>query len=737
MLFSKLGRSHNAGYGMILLVSAFFSHSGHAEPALEEVIVSATKRDVSLRDIPASIAALSGADVEDRGAMQLSDFLEQVPGVSLNPLNVDQNRLSIRGVGADTANLLTSQTAAILIGDTAFSDPFITGVAPDLNPFDLATVEILKGPQGTLFGGSALSGAVRYVPNRPDFEGMSAKAFYQIADTAEGGDSDAAGLAVNLPVSDSFAMRAAGVERDNGGIIDDTRRNLKDVDATHQRSYRGMLRWQPNNRWTVDFLYLRQSSEQDDLASADNTRGDLTRNTTAGESQNDTDFDVATLELRYDFSPGTLVSVTSRINKSLDQNIDGTRAVSPDFDDSVRVLAVQDVNGVSQELRWVSADDGERRLHWVAGVFKLDYEQQFLNAVIGTFNNALASPLPVGPVVAALPAGSSELVTSNADIELTEKAVFGDVGWRITDRLEFSAGLRWFDTETSGRIVSRGALISATTGQSEVVNDAAIQADGYNPKLSLRFELNDNFSIYAAASKGFRFGGIQALSDTPTTEIEEVYGSDKLWNYEIGFRSQWLERRVILDGTVYQIDWDNPQISQKTSDGLFNVVDNVGGAEIDGAELSLQWLTPLTGLRLVSTAAYTDSRSSEPFKAPNGDDVAVGSYMPGTPLWQTFVSLRYERAVGPFNAGGHISHAYVSEAQNDLNGNVTTLGYDTLEAGLNIFAPQWPGRPRLSAIMTNIEDERGIANVLYTNANVQDVYYIRPRTLSIRLSLDF
>ncbi len=708
-----------------------------AQPMLEEVIVSATKRDVSLRDIPASIAVLNGADIEDTGATELADFLAHVPGVSLNPLNADQNRLSIRGVTADTANLLTSQTAAVLIGDSAFSDPFITAVSPDLNPFDLATIEILKGPQGTLFGGSALSGAIRYVPNRPDFEGLMGKGFYQHADVEEGGDGWARGLALNVPISNTLALRVAGVERAGGGIIDDTHREIKDVDEIKQRSYRGALRWQPDDVWTVDLLFLRQSTEQDDLRSADNRDGRRTRNTTPGDSDQETAFDVATLDVRYAFDWGTLASVTSRIHKSMDQTVDGTRAVSPGSDDSVRIPTMQDIEGVTQEFRWISPDDGTARWHWVAGVFLLDYEQQFFNGVFAKLAGVVPTPVAVGPVVGALPAGESELALINADIELTEKAVFGDIGWRITERLEFNLGLRWFDTETAGQIVSSGALILAATGSQENVNDAAIEEDGFNPKLSLRFEVNDAISVYVSGAKGFRFGGIQGISDTPTTDVEEVYASDTLWNYEVGLRSQWFDRQLTVDATVFHIDWDEPQISQRTPDGLFNVIDNVGAAEIDGAELSLHWLTPVDGLQFIATAAYTDSRTTEPFQSQSGDDVPEGTYMPNTPLWQTFVTLKYQRPVGPLIFGAHLAHAYVSEANSDLNRSFTLMGYDTLEAGISLLAPQWPGRPRLSAQMSNIEDTRGINNILRLSDSVADAYYIPPRTLTLRLGVDF
>lgn len=735
-ILSALSFSNNA-------LAAAEVNGPSAPRQIEEVIVSATKRDATLRDIPTSIAVLNGTAIEDAGASQLSDFLEQVPGISLNPVNADQNRLSIRGVAADTANLLTSQTAATLIGDTAFSDPFITAVSPDLNPFDLSTIEILKGPQGTLFGGSALSGAIRYVPNKPEMEAASAKAFYQHSEVKDGDSAWLSGLAINAPLIPELAIRLAGTERHSGGVIDDQRRELEDVDAIDQSSHRAALRWLPSDAWDINLFYLSQSTEQQDLLSADNLDGRRTRNTTAGPSAQETDFDISSIDLRYNNDWGSWVSLTSRINKYANQDLDGTRAVFDGADNAVRLLVEQDVSGLAQEFRWVSNDDGSHALHWVVGAFFLDYEQTLFNGVrssdLGNIVGlSLNLPPALGGIVGGIiPPAALDLAVINADIELQEKAVFGDLGWRISDQLELSLGLRWFDTETSGVLVSSGALILASTGSPEIENDASISEEGINPKMSIRYEFSDRLSVHAYIAKGFRFGGIQGLSDTPTTDINEVYESDELWNYEIGLRSAFFDNTLTVDATVFKIDWDKPQISQKTTDGLFNVIDNVGAAEIDGAELSSQWHTPLDGLSLTGTLAYTDSRTSEPFQSQTGEDVPVGSYMPNTPLWQSFLSIKYRRSIGDVQFGSHLSHAYVSEAKSDLNRSFDTMGYDTLEAGISIFAPSWLGAPRLSAVLSNIEDSKGINNVLLSSNTTQDVYYIRPRTLSVRLGLEF
>lgn len=702
---------------------------------LEEVIVSATKREQAVRDIPASINALSGSSLEEQGAQELADFLKLVPGVTQNPLGSDQSRVTIRGVGADTARLTTSQTTAVMIGETSFSDPLFSAVTPDVNPFDLASVEVLKGPQGTLFGSSGLSGALRYVPEKPRFGEWEGKLSAAKTNTEQAADSDSHAAAINIPLGGDYplALRVVGIERNAGGIVDNLNTGEKDIDDRYQTSERGMLAWQPTNALIVDVLYMEQRTDIDETPFSSDPEGELVRTTTFGPSTQTTAFDIASITGTYSLGWADIVLTGSRMGKFLASDFDATRLVnggSLTGTDAVRLALGQDVTGNTTELRLVS--NNESRLRWIVGGFSLDYTQFFSTTLYSNSGpGGLGLPLP------APPAQRTVLTEITADIDAREIALFTDVSWAFVDNWEISIGLRDYKSIVDGVVKGSGAIILAATGSPEYRNAARISESGISPKLSLTWTPAENLMLYTTVSKGFRMGGIQTISDTPTTDVPETFKSDTLWNYEVGLRGEWFDNNLQTDIAVYKVDWDEPQLVQRTPDNLFNIIDNVGSAEIDGAELAIQYLTPVDGLSVNASAAYTDARTSESFRAPDGTPVKAGTNLPGTGLWQTALTLTYQRSFGPWDLRSSVTHSYVSDAYNDLLQNAEVLGYQSWDAHLSL-SRFWGERSVMLALAaTNLEDERGITNVLYSAEDRQDVYYIRPRSLEMRVSLHF
>jgi iron complex outermembrane receptor protein len=699
---------------------------------LEEVLVTATKREQVLRDIPASISALSGAELEESGAQELADFLRQIPGITQNPLGTDQNRITIRGVGADTARLTTSQTTAIMIGETSFSDPMFSAVSPDVNPFDLSGVEVLKGPQGTLFGSSGLSGAIRYVPAKPQFGQWHFKLSGSLSETNEGDDSTSTSIALNAPVGGDYplALRLVRVDRKVGGIIDDQRTGEEDIDSREQISQRVLLAWEPSDKLIIDAMYMKQESQADEMPFASDTQGKLIRSTTFGPSLQETAFDIANLTATYVTPYADVVLTVSRISKFLDQNLDATRLVnnaSQTGQEIARIALLQDVEGDTQELRFVSNNDGP--IKWIVGGFSLDYSQFFKSTL---YNQSTSNLLPTGgnllpPVV---------LSDITADLEAREIAVFADVSWAFIADWELGLGVRDYRSVVNGAVVGSGAVILAATGAPEYSNIERISESGMNPKASITWTPLEELMVYASVSKGFRMGGIQTITDTPTADVPPVFKSDTLWNYEIGARVSWLDDTLVTDMTVYQIDWDEPQMVQRTPDNLFNIINNVGSAKVEGAELVVRYLTPFDGLAINLSAAYTDAYTTENFNSPDGTPVPTGTPLPGTSLWQTATTLSYGFAIGHWNLDASLIHSFYSEAANDLKKSAEVLGYDSLDA--RISARRGWGERELSLTLaaSNLGDERGIANVLYNAEDRQDVYYIRPRTIEFRFAIN-
>jgi iron complex outermembrane receptor protein len=681
---------------------------------IEEIVVTSTKREESLRDIPASIAAVDGKALEDSGAQELSDFLKLMPGVTQNTLGADQNRVTVRGVGADTARLTTSQTTATLIGETSFSDPLFSAVTPDVNPFDLAAVEILKGPQGTLYGGAGLSGAVRYIPQTPILDEWQAKANLVFGTVDEGQPSSSVAVALNAPIGGTVAIRIVALERDIGGLIDDTNQNIKDSNSGDQNSIRGMLTFQPSDSFQLDTTYMRQRTAQDEAPFASDTQGELIRDTTPGPSYQKTDWDLANLTATWRLGAVDLVSVTSRVTKALDTDFDATRIFLEDTSTAFARLAIlQDVEGTTQEIRLVSQNNSNWR--WITGVFALDYSQFFRTTI---------TQVPT----------QNTLIDAVVNADNSEYALFGDTTGELGDYFELNLGGRLYRATTEGTAVSNGTLVAAIDPpNTTLVTDEKIVEQGFNPKVALKWLISDVQSTYISVSRGFRFGGIQAIAvgDTPPT-----FKSDSIWNYEIGYRSEWFENTLQLDGALYYIDWQDTQLVQRDSTDLYNIIDNVGASVIRGGEIAMLWLLPAEGWSTTLSGSYTDARTAEPFNDPSDPNIVIPSHtrLPGTGLIQTSATLNYRGFLrGGTGYDWSVAHSYTSKAHNDLLLNAEVLGYKTWDAKFNFHKNNYSAGINL----TNIGNERGKANILFHREQTQDVFYIRPRAVTFRVSLDY
>ncbi|MGH8529933.1 MAG: TonB-dependent receptor plug domain-containing protein, partial [Nevskiales bacterium] len=293
---------------------------------LEEIVVTATKREQSSREIPATVNVLSGEELEAIGARELEDYLKLVPGIVMQEGDTNNNRaIAIRGISPQP-NAGTT-TVGMLINDVSMSDPVSSFLVPDLDPFDLYTVEVLKGPQGTLFGASALNGAVRYVLNKPVLGVTEGKGFANGLTISEGGAGLTWGAALNVPVTDTVALRAAGVWQQRPGLYDDVNangKNEKDADKGDVKTGRLLGLWQPTDALSINAFYLKQHNFRNNASFANNFDGELVRTDTPGPSTATQEFEVANLDLRYDFDWFTLVSETSRAKKLSDANFDGS-----------------------------------------------------------------------------------------------------------------------------------------------------------------------------------------------------------------------------------------------------------------------------------------------------------------------------------------------------------------------------------------------------------------------------
>lgn len=684
-----------------------------AATELPDVVVTSNKKSQVLRDIPASIAAVDGAALEAAGAQGMEDFLRWVPGVTLMPNEPGATKVTIRGISSE---LGTNATTGVLFGNVSFNDAYFPFVGLDPNPFDLYDVEVMKGPQGTLYGASALNGAVRYVPNAPEFGRFETRYYAQYAQVAEGGAAPTYGAAVNVPIGEGAdkALRLTAHKRESPGYTDDSGRSLEDVNDVDQYGVRVMGAWQLTSQALLSATILRQDTEFADDGFADNREGRLSRDNTPLPNPKSSVYELANASLQYDFDALSLTLEGATVVKHFGEQPDISRLATGEASTStVPTTIFFDSDTNSAELRAASPAGADGPWSWVAGAFWSD------------------QPIDSGyDIYANSPTGTTVAGHQRSDVTVTERAVFADLTRALGDAWEFSLGARGYRTTSGGVALASGPLY----GGAENRNEGQVDEEGVSPKLSVRWLGGEHVQAYALASRGFRVGGIQPTASGLSPSIPRSFRSDTIWNYELGARTQWLADSLRADLTAFHEDWDEPQLAQRDPNNpnpVATYYDNVGGARSDGAELALQWRTPLEGLSATLAGAYARTVTTVPFTTAAGVATEPGTPWPYAPRWQTATTLAYEQSVGSWQLRASATHTYLSKAWTTLANDVSVYDDQQVDALLGIapLAGPWPG---ISLGATNLLDERGIAQNTFTGP-ASDVTYIRPRTLLLRL----
>lgn len=727
-----------------------------AEPAprhqIEEIVVTATKREQSVRDIPMTVDVLTGEKLEQQGARELQDFVDQVPGLQIQDVAVTSARkIVIRGIAPDNT---TNQTVGTLLGDIPLGDPIGSYTIVDPDTWDLATVEVLKGPQGSLFGASSLAGIIRYVPQAPKLDTWEGKAFAEWVSVKDGGASPTFGAAVNLPVGSTLAFRLSGVSEHRPGVIDidNPRRQEKDADDSRKWSGRAMALWEPTDRLTINAWYTAQEREADEAFYVTNFDADYTRYDAPESSPTRRYFDLSALDVRYEFDWATLVSLTAYQNKQNQFDFDGTYALAGDLGEVGitvgRTKRDVDAKGLMQELRLVSPDGGDWT--WQVGAFYSQYE--------ASVRSDIYTPVPLlaglRSLLELLPPALRDTVVSERGVsignqaldplEASEAALFGELSRRFGP-VNVTLGGRLYNTEVTGVSTTSGLVPLLTTREAKSVEELDVQGKGFSPKLAVAWEATDDMLVYGSVSRGFQYGGVNAVAvPNPNSQVPPTFKSSELWAYEVGFRTDWLDRSLRMDLSAYYQQWSDAQVSQ-VAPPAEAYIDNVGEVEVKGIELSLRYLLPVDGLVLETSGGYLDSRTAAEFTDSEGNIVPVGTLMPNAPRLQAAATLSYSRLFGDaWNtstalqfthtgfAWGSVQHQGRLEERNMLNFNFSLTRTDLAFS------------PTLGLIVNNITDERKMVSATKNEEDdtAADLVnwtagYTRPRAIIVRLGVEF
>lgn len=682
-----------------------------APTKLEEIVVTATKRPQLVREIPVSISVMTGEKLEEMGAHELKDFIQSVPGMNTqDEIAGIQRKLSIRGVGPDTS---TNQTVGIVFGDVPMSDPYGSYTIADPDPWDLSTVEVLKGPQGTLFGATSLAGLIRYVPNNPVLGRWEGRLSADWVMQSQGGTEPSFGAAMNVPVGESFALRFAGSWQHRPGLIDidNPSYKKKDADDNYTRTGRLMALWQATEKLTLNAWYVKGQRSATELGFVTNPDGKLVRDDAPAPSPVSNGYSLATLDTRYEFDWATLVSVSGYQTKNSYNDADTSYLVRPLAQLGLRTVhARRDVstNGFVQELRLVSPNDGPWT--WLGGAFYSTYKAEIdstLNIYPGLpLLASLLNTLPLSALAALYDPQQGFIATTTGlhPVKAGEKALFGEISRELWDDWKFTLGGRLYQTSVTGTAVTNS--LNPTNNGSHVID---LGSKGFSPKISATWHPEDGLMVYGTTSRGFQYGGFNmgVLSSVPPT-----YKSSTLWNNELGLRTDWLDNTLRFDVTGLYVLWKNPQVYQVTADKISAYVGNVGAARSFGAESTLRYITPLEGLVLETAGSYIIAKTTEVFNDASGKVVPVGTDLPSSPRLQGTTTLSYTFGVGEWQTQTALMHTYQGKAWNNIRHDVQVGGYSLLNLNFAISRNDLSFAPSLSLSINNLTNVNALASAL-------------------------
>ena len=809
-----VARAVAVALGLACVESVYADAASEPADQLAEVIVTAEKRATTVQDTGASITAVSAEEIAERGIVDFNSLAQSVPGISMRSAGPGQTEFEMRGLNSAGGN--TSQVGFYL-DETPMSSPAsaqLGKVEIDPTLYDLNRVEVLRGPQGTLYGSSSMGGTVKLVPNAPQLGTFAASGETDVSYTGSGGSvNETVNGMVNLPIGDTAALRIVGTQLSYSGwikrlVIQDgavgvdpgvfpfntrpanfytapLQEEIDGANTTTVRAARASLLWKPLDNLSITPMVMWQLTQQGAPDTVD-VNGNPTHPTTPGteahweiydtsEPQRDR-FTLGSLKIEYQLPGLTITSATADWNRNTLVSQDATEQNAtaigiPVYDPPTGIgpagpapngpgMTEEDyTRQISEELRLTSSGTG--RFQWILGYFYQDLYSDWI-------------PYDIAPQATPILGGPNMYVDYQPQT-IIQNAQFGEASWQFLPDLKGTVGLRHYHyslTQTNeeyGTLTVNGALGNTVPYYTAASNSAS----GTDPKFDLSYNVDKDILLYVTAAKGFRLGGVNqpipvAAPGNPNTvlvanecalqakllltavcnpnillQAPATFSSDSVWNYEIGEKSQFFDRRLIANVSAYYERWTNPQIA--TNLAGYGITANGADAKIYGLEAELQALLSrewTLGANVGLTHA-TFTEDSPITGYPDGYDV------PDIPKVTAAATLRWKHPLtGDLTLMGTLEGDYVGTRTDAPYGETLTLlninqylihlpSYEVANLRFGVAGSQWTAM----AYVNNITNERTVLDPqpmisLQMNAVVR--YLVnRPLTVGINLAYKF
>ena len=781
--------------GVAAAVSAALAGYTTTQAQLEEIVVTATKKTENLQDIAGNIQAITESDLKKAQVVNMEDYAKLIPAMSYVNYTPGTGKVYFRGIADDNGTFISEESSALYLDEQPITQ---AGMAVDIRMVDIARIEALAGPQGSLYGSSAQSGAIRIITNKPDTSEFAASVDMTLrasATSPRNEDSwDISGM-VNVPISDNFAIRAVGFTAEDGGYVDviegvSARFGLnkntdfnpsvvrEDVNTFKTSGGRIFGKWDTDDGYIMAGLSA-QNNHSDGYNYFDQSKGDLQRVSFYDEPRDD-DWTQLSLTIEKDLGFAKLISATSYFDRDVFYQQDRTTysmyfgtfcyyyngyasTSRYCFQPVGTSYAYNDIPGWQTLVQWNSSRTQEFRLSnqsddldWVLGLFYQEREEGWdFETMTVDYRNSLGYANQMASVATylpdRLPVAPTDVWWASYDRTNWETmAVFGEVNYRFNEKVELTVGGRFFDREADKRywVENPKGALTADGILPKNKRDNESNSD-FVPKVSIKYNINDDMMVYALYSEGYRPGGVnRGRSSAPI--YPDKYDADFLLNTEIGFKSTLADGNVRLNVTYFTMDWENYQIELVDPSNLpcgsaeaypapacgqpwQKVVANLGDATSSG--LQLEVLAAINdSIELGWNSQWGDSKTNT--ELADGSAPA-GSRLPQVPEFKSNLWIEKSLNISAFGATEGFVRASlsytgdtVSAVQPDYSYNQAS--YTIADVKLGIMGDDW----ELDFFVNNLTDERAQIAVndwyfdfFFGNARQ---YTNRPREMGIR-----
>lgn len=734
-----------------------YAADAKVDEGLGEIIVTAQKRAETVMAVPATVSALSGDTLERQGMTSFADYMALIPSLTNNTGGAPgSGQIILRGLNSGSAQL--TATVGYYVDDAPVNGngalSFANFATPDVDLGDVDHIEVLKGPQATLYGANTLGGLIKIVTNKPDLSGNSGSVRVE-GSNVSGGDTGYSAFGVGnfvLNADSTLALRVSAFSRQTPGYMQNVQLGTKDLASTDSKGGRAALRWVPNDKLDATLSASLQNTD---------TKGwtyefvdPVTLQPTFGRNKGSALFDsiqqnkyrIVSLNVNYQADAGTLTNSLSYSNykgfQLQDWNdyigpLNGFCFLAPTFStpcgpglpagQGMTVNQSPDVSKFTEELRFATKRYG----NW-EGIGGLFFSRETTRVLMPLANYTIATM-----TVAPAPWGNVYDVDTRASYR--ETAAFANATYYFTDNFDLQVGGRYSKNKQTFNTCSSGWLTFVPTPYCQP-ND--LSDSNFSYLGALRWRITPDINTYVRIASAYRPGGPQSL---PAPGETTKYKPDTLVNYEVGLKGEWLDHRLRTTVALYDEEWEDIQMNaQNTSNGTFSTV-NPGKARVRGAELEVT-VAPAHGLVIAGTLAYlTSELVSVDLNGARATGARKGDRLPYSPKWSGSLLVDYQQPIGgdrQINYGATYRYQgdRISGFPNaDDNTGVTIPSYDTIDVRVGF---EWAKRYELQARVSNLTDEHAYSTVVnWRLGSFQSspswASVIQPRTYSVGLSAKF